>query len=154
MVPAAGGAAPGRHGAPLHVTPAAPTTGAALRSEEGHVQPHPQRPHPADDARASALVHDVFHDFADELAAGRDAMKRRMLNLFNSAMASDHAAGALTGRDVARLLLAVQNGLVFDAATPNEVWRAPGPETGVLGSGGAREAHRWSHGRGRPSSAT
>ncbi|MFJ1706806.1 DUF4192 family protein [Kitasatospora sp. NPDC088346] len=78
----------------------------------------PNVPHPADDgARASALVHDVFHDFADELAAGHEAMKRRMLLLLDSALASDHAAGAVADRDVARLLLAVQNGPVFDAAT-------------------------------------
>ncbi|MGW4891020.1 DUF4192 family protein [Kitasatospora sp. NPDC004240] len=74
----------------------------------------PNIPHPAhDDAHASALV----HDFADELAAGHEAVKRRMLLLLDSAMASDDAAGALEDRDVARLLLAVQNGAVFDTAT-------------------------------------
>ncbi|MFI6447853.1 DUF4192 family protein [Kitasatospora sp. NPDC050543] len=118
MCPAAGGAAPGRHGA--HFTsprprrrPARPS--AARKAMSSHT---PNVPHPAhDDAHASALVHDVFHDFADELAAGHESMKRRMLLLLDSAMASDHAAGALADRDVARLLLAVQNGLVFDAAT-------------------------------------
>ncbi|MFE3109058.1 hypothetical protein ACFXKJ_19375 [Kitasatospora indigofera] len=70
-----------------------------------------------DDARASALPHDVFHDFSDELIAGHEVMRPRMLRLLDSAMASDHVAGALMGRDVARLLLAVQNELMFDAAT-------------------------------------
>ncbi|WP_431681280.1 hypothetical protein [Kitasatospora sp. KL5] len=75
---------------------------------------------------------DVFHDFADELAdAGQEAVKRRMLLLLDSAMASDDAASALADRDVAWLLLAVQNGLVFDAATELSFYGRPSSRTGT-----------------------